>query len=93
MTKLLELDRAPSADQSGAQDSLDKPEPIATKCVSAHLPEDVYWRLKQLAAIKKMEMQTVLHEAANALFRENGLPTTPIVSTKLCGKKPPAHGK
>lgn len=58
-----------------------------TRCISAHLPEDMYWQLKELAAEKRKEMKDIISEAANALFRENKMPVIPMPTSEARGKK------
>ena len=45
-----------------------------TRCLSAHVPEDMYWQLKKLAVDKRQTMESAIMDAVNRLFEENSLP-------------------
>lgn len=49
-----------------------------TRCVSAHLPEEMYWQLKAISVEYRAEMQDVVAAAANALFERLKKPAIPV---------------
>jgi hypothetical protein len=46
----------------------------------------MYWQLKELAALQRVEMQMIIAHAANALFKENNRPIIPITPRSFKGK-------
>ncbi len=86
MTKVQPLQRSTDSEQGSTLQGPGRASRTATRCVSAHLPEDMYWQLKELAALQRVEMQMIIAHAANALFKENNRPIIPITPRSFKGK-------
>jgi len=86
MTKESVARRKPVADQDRTLNDQSKPDRSSTRCISAHLPEDMYWQLKELAASERVEMQTIVAYAANALFEKKGKREIPIIPNSVKAK-------
>jgi hypothetical protein len=88
MPKVQAIRRETNADQADTLKGQNKPDRSGTRCVSAHLPEDMYWKLKELAVSQRVEMQTIIAQAANALFERHGMKPMPVTSHGANGKAP-----
>ncbi len=64
-----------------------------TRCVSAHVGEDVYWRLRKVAVDQRIEMRKAV-EAAVDLYIENNehLLSRPVGRDLVSASLTPEHG-
>ena len=54
-----------------------------TRCLSAHVPEEMYWELKRIAVDYRADMQDVIAAAANALFARLKRPAIPVKGVRI----------